>query len=243
MSDDPERIAPPAQLRRYFSVIAGSYQRVNHLFTFGMDILWRRKAVSLALEPGIQRCLDVCAGTGETAGYLFRNSPSAVSVTALDFSLPMLRELRNKKDMKTIPCLQAEAGSMPFPDNTFDLVTVSFATRNLDTPPGTLHRVLAEIYRVLKPGGKFVNLESSKPRAPVIRHVFQWYVRRIVPLIGKRFSGAPESYQYLQTSVLRFYTPEELAELLREAGFRRVVFHRLFFGAACVHLGFREREA
>lgn len=222
-------------IQKLFAQVPRTYERVNHILTFGMDILWRRKAVRLAVADGGQRWMDVCSGTGETAVYLTEYVQNGTRVYAADFSLPMLQVARSKPQGSKIRFSISEIKALPFSEATFDLVTISFATRNINTSRDDLLNSFKEFHRVLKPGGRFVNLETSQPNNAVIRKLYHSYIKLLVKPVGWRISGAKAPYAYLSHTIPRFYPAAELAEILKEAGFSRVDVTPLMFGAAAIH--------
>jgi demethylmenaquinone methyltransferase/2-methoxy-6-polyprenyl-1,4-benzoquinol methylase len=226
-------------IRRIFADIPRTYETVNHILTFGLDILWRRKAVRIAARVGGDRWMDVCSGTGETAAYLKRTAPEGTEVYAVDFSRPMLDRIREKPVGCLVTPVLSDIKNLPFPDDTFDLVTISFATRNINLSESILIRSFGEFLRVLKPGGLLVNLETSQPPSPIVRGLFHLYVRLLVKPVGRMISGSATAYAYLAATIPRFYRAEELAGVLEEAGFVDVGFRRMTFGAAAVHTGWK----
>ncbi len=214
--------------------IAKRYELANHVLTFGLDYYWRWRAAGIAAADGGDSWLDLCSGTGNMLRDLERRAGKNVRFSAADFSIHMLREAQ-KKSRDCASFVLATVDSLPFPDNSFDLVTVAFATRNLHQNRETLIRRFAEIRRVLKPGGRFVNVESSQPTFPPVRFVFRLHVSLLVKAIGAFVSGKDSGYAYLAKSVLSFYGTEELADLLRESGFSDVGYTRLTFGSVAVH--------
>jgi demethylmenaquinone methyltransferase/2-methoxy-6-polyprenyl-1,4-benzoquinol methylase len=200
-----------------------------------MDIVTRKRAARTAAVDGGSHWLDVCSGTGELAGYLNRYSRNGTKIFAADFSYPMLSLARAKPFGNKINFTLSEAGKLPFGDGTFDLITISYATRNLNsTPEGLLHH-FSEFNRVLKPGGRFVNLETSQPESSVMRKLVHLYVKLTVAPIGGLISGSGAGYRYLSGSIRSFYTAEQLAEILLMAGFSEVTFKRQFFGVSAIH--------
>ncbi len=222
-------------IQKLFAEVPRTYQFVNHLLTGGLDIAWRRRAVRLAAAAPGDRWLDVCSGTGETALYLSRSAPPGTVVHAADFSLPMLRQLQAGAGERSIRLAVAEAGRLPFPDEAFGLVTISFATRNINTSRTALLRRLREFHRVLESGGRFVNLETSQPRSRLLRAVVHGYVKSLVKPVGGLISGSPAAYTYLSETIPRFYPPGEFADIIEEAGFREVGFRSLSCGVAAIH--------
>ena len=222
-------------IQKMFSEVPHTYETVNHVMTLGMDILWRRRAAALAARRGGNRWLDMCTGTGETAAYLRRLGENGTTVVACDFCLPMVRPLMEKPEGRGVDLVLGDARALPFAGDAFDVVTMSFATRNLNVNREALVRAFREYFRVLKPGGCFVNLETSRPRSRLIRTLFHVYVGLTVRPLGTLISRSGAGYRYLSHTIPRFYGAEELASILREAGFARVTWSPLLFGAAAIH--------
>lgn len=216
-------------LKKIYSEINGSYETVNHAITLGLDILWRKKAVKAALSFKPLKCLDICTGTGETAIYLKERLPKGATVTATDFSKEMIAVATAKKESAGIVFHVDNAYELPFKDAEFDVVTISFATRNLNTSHDALVKAFKEIHRVLRPDGHFINLETSQPRSALIRALFHAYVKLVVYSLNA-------GYKYLASSMRSFYTAEELSMILKEAGFTKVTYTPLMFGAAAIHV-------
>jgi demethylmenaquinone methyltransferase/2-methoxy-6-polyprenyl-1,4-benzoquinol methylase len=225
----------PNTIRQLFARVPRTYERINHILTFGLDILWRRRAAREAVRGGGDRWIDLCSGTGEMAVYLSRYARNGTRVYAVDFSSPMLRQAKSKSAGEAIRFCMSEIKTLPFPEKTFDLITLSFATRNINTGREDLMRGFREFHRVLKPGGRFINLETSQPSNSFIRQIFHLYVRTFVKPVGSRLSGAGASYAYLSRTIPRFFSPDRLEKILLEAGFEQVESRRLFFGAAAIH--------
>lgn len=224
------------QLQEIFGEVAGTYEWVNRVLTLGLDRPWRRAAAERAVRDGGTRWLDVCSGTGEMAQNLSRRAPGDVEIVALDFSLPMLSQARAKAMPRPVGFVLGDVKRLPFPDRTFDLVTISFATRNINLSRPVLAAIFAEFRRVLRPGGRFVNLETSQPKNRLVRALFHAYVKLMVKRVGTRISGSRAGYAYLSSTIPKFYGGDELAAILKEAGFDSVSVRRLLFGAAAIHL-------
>lgn len=222
-------------IQSIFSEVVGTYELVNHVLTFGLDILWRRKAAREASRAGGTLWMDICSGTGEMAFYLSRRAKQKVKIISVDFCHPMLVRALEKKNIPNILFTLAEASSLPFPDKTFDLITISFATRNINPNKDTLNNHLKEFYRVLKPGGRFVNLETSQPSVKILRRLFHLYIKLTVKPIGFLLSGSKAAYSYLSFTIPRFYSHEEFSSILREAGFASVAHRPLFLGISAIH--------
>jgi demethylmenaquinone methyltransferase/2-methoxy-6-polyprenyl-1,4-benzoquinol methylase len=222
-------------IQNMFAEVPATYELVNHVLTLGLDVLWRRRMTRIAASAGGTHWADMCTGTGETAVYLSRLAPNGTKVYGVDFSDVMLAKAREKPQAAGIEFVAADIKSLPFDDDTFDLITMSFATRNINLSRDILLRSFAEYCRVLKPGGRFVNLETSRPPSALVRKCFDLYVKLIVERLGRRISGARTAYGYLAATIPRFYGAEELAAIMKEAGFGQVTFQRLMFGAAAIH--------
>jgi len=228
------------RIQNIFAEVPQTYALVNHVLTLGLDILWRKGAARMAAEPGGDRWLDVCTGTGEMAAYLSRLAEAGTTVTAVDITLPMLRTAIGKPEGRSIAFVQSNVMVLPFPDGVFDLLTSSVATRNLNLTRQRLVQTFGEFHRVLKTGGRFVNLETSQPGSAFIKRAFHLYIRLLVKQLGSRISGSASGYAYLAHTIPRFYTAEELLGIMKQAGFRGVVAKKLFPGIAAVHAGLKE---
>ncbi len=189
----------------------------------------------MVAKRGGTKWLDVCTGTGETATYLKGISKENQDVFAVDFSLPMLQEATTKQETNGITLTLADAKNLPFPDNSFDVVTISFATRNITTNRDNLLLFLREFRRVLKPSGLFLNIETSQPPSVIIRKLFHLYARRVISTVGYMISGSRSGYAYLSSTIRRFFEAEEFVKIIREAGFKRVDFHRMLLGIVAIH--------
>ncbi|HLP57779.1 MAG TPA: ubiquinone/menaquinone biosynthesis methyltransferase [Candidatus Deferrimicrobium sp.] len=227
-------------IQKFYARIWGSYELINSILTLGLDAHWRKKEVKWALKssrrPGW--FLDICSGTGQTAINLGRSLPCPNHIIAADFSPQMLKQADanvHKKKITNISFTLADALQLPFADNSFDAVTISFATRNLDAQSGHLIKAFREFHRVLKPGGCFFNLETSQPPVKIIRILFHLFVKLTVKPIGKLISGSESSYAYLSSSIRSFYPAPGLEKILYETGFKSVTYRRFLFGAAAVH--------
>lgn len=226
-------------LKKIYTEIPGRYEMVNHIMTLGLDKLWRHRAATIAAEGGGRRWLDICSGTGEMAGCLKRLIHDGSLIYATDFSMPMLSRARRKGETEEIGFSISDVSSLPFAASTFDLVTCSFAMRNLNRSREDLFHKLREVRRVLKGGGRFVNLETSRPENALVRFAFHSYVRLFIQPVGTAITGSRAAYGYLAGSIPRFYGAAELEDLMLEAGYRGVASKRLMFGAVAVHLAVR----
>ncbi|MCF2138356.1 MAG: ubiquinone/menaquinone biosynthesis methyltransferase [Candidatus Thorarchaeota archaeon] len=226
-----------ARLQQVFSDIAQKYEQVNHVFTLGLDIIWRSLAVRIVKKLKLRGTwLDVCSGTGEMAALLQQIADRRTRVVTSDFSQDMLTASKNKEPSHRLQFILTDTRRLPFLDESVDLVTISFATRNLNNGPSELVSVFREFYRVLRPGGIFLNLETSQPSQPIIRESFHRYVDLAVNHLGPLLAGSKEGYSFLADTVQGFYDAETLSLLIRRAGFQSVWFKKIFFGVAAVHL-------
>ena len=218
-------LAPDA-VRTMFDRIAPVYDAMNRVMTVGLDIRWRRLAAAAAVRPG-DRVLDAACGTGDLAVADAR--AGAAGVVGLDFSGAMLARARRKAP--ELEWVQGDLLKMPFEEGSFDAVTIGFGIRNVSE----LERALRELRRVLRHGGRLAILEITRPRGP-LRPFYSLWFDRIVPLLGRLLPGG-EAYTYLPASVKRFPPAEELAEMMREAGFEDVQFRRLGGSIVALHVG------
>ena len=212
-----------------FTRIARRYDRMNRLMTFDQDQHWRRLAAKCAaLKPG-DRVLDLGAGTGDLSLAILRSEPSTTVVSA-DFNPRMLAGGKGKG---LTGLVTADALGVPFAIATFDVVVSGFLVRNVSD----LDRALGEMIRVLKPGGRLVVLDTTRPRRNILLPFIRFYLRVVIPLLGILVTGDREAYRYLPSSTESFFSAGELAEKLRIAGFVEVGYMRLMFGTAAVHWG------
>jgi demethylmenaquinone methyltransferase/2-methoxy-6-polyprenyl-1,4-benzoquinol methylase len=215
----------PDGVRTMFDRIAPVYDAMNRIMTAGLDQRWRRMTVREVVRPG-DRVLDACCGTGDLAIAARR---AAASVVGLDFAERMLERARRKDG--AIEWRQGDLLALPFADGEFDAATVGFGVRNV----ADLELALRELRRVLRAGGRVGILEITRPRGP-LRVFYSVWFDRVVPLLGKLLPGG-EAYTYLPASVRRFPDADELAELMRSAGFERVGYRLLAGGIVALHVG------
>lgn len=220
-------------IQQIFTVVAPYVDTLSSWFSFGLDRLWRRRAVDLSGIREGQRVLDVCSGTGELAFLLARKVGPRGSVTGADFCGTMLALARKKagNDWKNLSFVFSDAKALPFPDGSFDAVTVSFGMRNI---PDTL-LALREIRRVLRPGGAFVCLELTRPRSRWFLHLYHWYVFRVMPFIGKLVLKTSAPYLYLPRSINAFYQPGEFKAVIERSGFSDVRVDSFTMGIATLY--------
>jgi demethylmenaquinone methyltransferase/2-methoxy-6-polyprenyl-1,4-benzoquinol methylase len=220
----------PAEVARMFDAVADRYDRMNAVMTFGQERRWRRAvADSLDLRPGL-RVLDLAAGTG-TSSVPF--AARGAEVIACDFSAGMLATGRRSHPELTF--VAGDALRLPFADASFDRVTISFGLRNV----ADVATALRELARVAQPGGRLVILETAQPVARPIRAMNRLYTDRVMPLLSRLFSSDPSSYRYLADSARTWLDQQALADALRAAGWSRVGWRDLLFGAVAVHTATR----
>lgn len=224
-----------AYVRGMFTAIAPRYDFLNHLLSLNIDRRWRRRAVRRLdwerAPTGV--FLDVCAGTLDLAATLAHARGFTGSVIGADFVVPML--VRGRHKAPNLAPVGADALALPFADASFDGAMVAFGVRNL----ANLDAGFTEVARVLRPGSRFVVLEFTTPRFAPLRAAYLFYVRRVLPAIGRAVSKHRDAYSYLPESVLAFPEPETLAARLASAGFRDVGFDLLTGGICAVHHGTR----
>ncbi|HAL61918.1 MAG TPA: dimethylmenaquinone methyltransferase [Chloroflexi bacterium] len=216
-----------------FARIANRYDLTNRVLSLGQDLGWRKRAARLALPPPQGRVLDLGTGTGEMALLLAQEG--SYRVTALDFSPPMLELGRQKAKASglSIDFLVGDALSLPFPDHLFDRLISAFVLRNLKSIP----QGLAEICRVVRPGGYVISLELFKPKGRAIRPLYALYLNRLAPLLGQLITGDGEAYRYLPLSIEGFLTPQKLAQAMERAGLVEVEYFLSTWGIVAVHRG------
>jgi demethylmenaquinone methyltransferase/2-methoxy-6-polyprenyl-1,4-benzoquinol methylase len=217
---------PAEGVRSMFDRIAPVYDLMNRVMTAGLDQRWRRLTVRKVVSPG-DRVLDACCGTGDLA--VAARKAAAGEVVGLDFSERMLERARRKD--AAVEWVRGDLLELPFEDGSFDAATVGFGVRNV----ADLDRGLAELRRVLRPGGRLGVLEITRPRGP-LRLFYRLWFDVLIPLAGKILPGG-KAYTYLPASVRRFPGPDELAALLRAQGFADVTYQRLGGGIVALHTG------
>jgi demethylmenaquinone methyltransferase/2-methoxy-6-polyprenyl-1,4-benzoquinol methylase len=225
-------------VRKTFSEIAPRYDLLNHLLSLNIDKGWRRKAIAelrIARRP-TGRYLDLCAGTLDISQMLATTAGFAGSVVGADFAEPMLRAGVSKVAGLRVAPLTADALKLPILSGSMSGAIVGFGIRNV----ANLDEGLREVHRVLEPGARFVILEFSTPRSPLINTTYQFYFNHILPTIGGLISGHRTAYKYLPRSVANFPATEELAQRMRSAGFVNVAWRSLTLGIVAIHVGERQ---
>ena len=234
-----EKVSPEektARVRGVFDSVAGSYDLMNDLMSGGMHRLWKRFALSQTrLRPG-QRALDVAAGTGDLGAGIARQVGREGLAVLTDINGEMLARGRDRMIDKGLGAraefVIANAECLPFPDSSFDCVTIGFGLRNVTDKPAAL----ASMRRVLRPGGRLLVLEFSKPR-PEIRAAYDAYSFNVLPRLGAIVAGDAASYRYLAESIRMHPDQETLAGMIRQAGFDECRWHNLAAGIVALHVG------
>ena len=227
-----EKRAP--KVREMFSRLAGRYDVVNDVMSFGLHRVWKKQTVRLALDGrhGVIRWLDLCCGTGDLC---FRAERENVRVCGADFTLPMLAVARRRKieQRGTSRFLQADALRLPFADGSFDVISVGYGLRNLADP----ERGLTEMRRVLAPGGRAVILDFGKPENPVAGALYQGFLYTMMPAVGWLFHGDPQTYLYIPESLKRYPGQRGVQEMMRRAGFVHARYEEKLLGTMGINIG------
>jgi demethylmenaquinone methyltransferase/2-methoxy-6-polyprenyl-1,4-benzoquinol methylase len=216
-------------VQQMFTHIAHRYDMMNRLMTAGQDVEWRKQVIRLAGLRTNSRLLDLGAGTGDLAREALAQQPK-VNIVAADFTLEMMR-VGNRNG--SLPWSAADALSLPFGDKTFDAIVSGFLMRNV----GDVQQALKEQFRTLKPGGRIVILDTTKPKRNLLSPFIWLHLHVVIPVLGRIISGSGEAYNYLPDSTEGFLTAEELTVRMAAVGFKRINFDRLMFGTIAIHWG------
>ncbi len=232
-----EQVSPEEKTRRVrgvFDSVAGKYDVMNDVMSVGMHRLWKRFAIDIAMPRPGQRVLDLAGGTGDLAKLFAARVGATGVVVHTDINGAMLAEGRDKLvDRGTVlPTVQCNAESLPFADRTFDVVSIAFGLRNVTRKDVAL----AEMRRVLRPGGVAVVLEFSRIAAP-LAPAYDWYSFNVLPRLGRLIAGDEASYRYLAESIRVHPDQETLKQMMEHAGFDRVEYHNLTAGVVALHVG------
>ncbi|ACQ91963.1 ubiquinone/menaquinone biosynthesis methyltransferase [Tolumonas auensis DSM 9187] len=222
-----------------FHSVADKYDLMNDLMSFGIHRLWKRFTIDCAgVRPG-QKILDLAGGTGDLTAKFSRLVGESGEVILADINDSMLKvgreKLRNKGLVNNIRYVQANAENLPFPDNYFDLITIGFGLRNVTHKD----QALASMYRALKPGGRLLVLEFSKPTNAVMSKLYDFYSFKVLPKMGQLVAKDSDSYQYLAESIRMHPDQETLKAMMESVGFEQVTYHNLTQGVVALHRGFK----
>ncbi|MDT8718625.1 bifunctional demethylmenaquinone methyltransferase/2-methoxy-6-polyprenyl-1,4-benzoquinol methylase UbiE [Clostridium sp. 19966] len=222
-----------------FSSIAKRYDLLNSILTLNIDKVWRKKAIKLGKIKKNNKVLDLCCGTGRMIDYECKAVGKSTSVIGIDFSQEMLNVAKKRleylsKDYK-FDLIKGSILKLPFEDNTFDCITIAFGLRNIkDT-----NKALSEMYRVLKPDGKAICLELSKPNISILNLIYNIYFNNVLPVIGYIGTGDKKAYYYLRDSVNNFMTKDQLKQQFQNNKFKSNGYKSLTFGIASIHYGIK----
>ncbi len=237
-----QRIPAAEKTRRVgavFDSVADRYDLMNDLMSLGIHRLWKRFTLELAAVHHGQRVLDLAGGTGDLAAGLARRVGARGRVVLADINGSMLQRGRDRLTDRglvgNLDYVQANAEALPFPAASFDCITIAFGLRNVTDKAAAL----AEMHRVLRPGGQALILEFSRPRIPGMRPLYDLYSFTVLPLMGKAVVGDAASYRYLAESIRMHPDQERLRQMMEEAGFERCDYHNLTGGIVAVHRGYR----
>ena len=230
-----KRHAQKQQISTMFNNIAPSYDLLNHLLSFGIDIYWRKRAIRLLKPLKPKLILDVATGTADFAIEAMNTKPD--KVTGIDIAEKMLeigrKKIERKKLQDKIGLLSGNCEKLQFQGNYFDAVIVAFGVRNFED----LQKGLTEMYRVTKPGGAAVILEFSKPKGFPFRQMYNFYFNNILPLVGKVVSKNNSAYNYLPQSVKAFPDGKDFVKILEKIGYRKTRYIPLTFGVCSIYMG------
>jgi len=222
-----------------FHSVADKYDVMNDLMSMGVHRLWKRFTIEMSGVRGGQKVLDIAGGTGDLAAKFARLVGERGEIVLADINSSMLQRGRERLVddgvVGNVKYVQANAENLPFAENYFDCITIAFGLRNVTH----IDKALASMYRVLKPGGRLLVLEFSKPVAPGLAPVYDAYSFNILPLLGKLVAGDAQSYQYLAESIRMHPDQETLKSMLEQAGFERCDYHNLTGGIVALHRGFK----
>jgi demethylmenaquinone methyltransferase/2-methoxy-6-polyprenyl-1,4-benzoquinol methylase len=229
VSKAPDRIAS------MFDAIAGRYDLLNHLLSAGIDRRWRKRAVRALSLTGTEQVLDLCTGTGDLAMAAATAPPGAARIVGIDFAGAMLRVGRRKLCAagldRRITLVRADATRIPLRDAAMDAVTIGFGIRNVEDVPAACR----EMHRVLKTNGRLAILEFAVPTTPGLSACYLWYLRHVLPRIGRAISRHDAAYGYLPASIGAFATPDEFVKILRQEGFSGISTVSLTFGSVILY--------
>ncbi len=222
-----------------FHSVADKYDVMNDLMSFGIHRLWKRYTIEMSGVRKGHKVLDIAGGTGDLAAKFSQIVGDSGEVVLSDINASMLgvgrSRMVDKGLLANMAYVQANAESLPFPDNYFDCITIAFGLRNVTEKANALK----SMYRIVKPGGRVLVLEFSKPESPLLSKVYDFYSFKILPKIGELVANDSESYQYLAESIRMHPDQQTLKEMMSEAGFEQCDYHNLTGGIVALHRGFK----
>jgi len=225
------------EVAKMFNNISANYDFLNHFLSLGIDHLWRKKAIKQLKNLEVKKVIDIATGTGDFAIASLKLNPD--EVIGVDISSGMLevgsKKMKNKGHDKTIKMILGDSENLAFEDNYFDALTVGFGVRNFEN----LEKGLSEMLRVIRPGGKAVILEFSKPKKFPIKQVFSFYSKYFIPFFGKKISKDTKAYAYLPESVAAFPEGKEFQDILKKLNYRNVDSIILSGGIATIYIGIK----
>lgn len=223
-------------VRSVFDSVAPKYDVMNDLMSAGLHRIWKRYAITVANPQPGQQVLDIAGGTGDLSRAFARRVGPTGRVVHTDINEAMLREGRNRllDEGLVLPTLVCDAEKLPFADSSFDIVSVAFGLRNMTHKD----QALAEMRRILKPGGKLLVLEFSRVAKP-LEKAYDWYSFNVLPKLGQMVAGDAQSYRYLAESIRMHPDQETLRQLMKSVGFGHVDVHNLSAGVVALHVGIR----
>ena len=223
------------QIAAMFNNIAYRYDFLNNLLSIGIHVIWRKKAIQLLKKSAPKNILDIATGTASFAIEAMKLNPD--KITGVDISERMLnvgeKKIKNRKLDHKIKLMLADSENLPFPEDSFDAITVGFGVRNFEN----LLQGLKNMHRVLKPGGTVVILEFSKPKKFPIKQLYHFYFSKLCPLVGNFFSKDKIAYSYLPESVKAFPDGQQFIQIMNNIGYKQTTYRPLTFGIASIYTG------
>ena len=224
---------------KLFDEIAGTYDLLNILLSFGIDRLWRKKVRRIVEERPVKNALDMATGTGDMA-ILLAKSPSVQDIVGIDLSKEMIsignQKIKDSQLSQKANLIIGDGVNIPYDNDSKDLITITFGIRNF----GDYKKSIDNMYKVLRPGGRAIIMEFSLPKNPIIKHVYLLYFRYILPFFGKIISKHKTAYSYLNQTVEKFPYGKKFADNFYESGFSKVDIHPLTFGIASIYVAYKD---
>ena len=217
-------------VQNVFSEVSKKYDLMNDLMSFGTHRLWKNNLIELMNIQNSDKIIDVGSGTGDLI-KIIKKKKSNVSITSIDLNIEMLKFGKNKFTNKNINWINCNAEKLPFKDDLFDKYIISFCLRNITY----IDKALSESMRILKPGGTFFCLEFSTPQSPLVKKIYKFYKKNIIPFIGEKIADNKKAYRYLEQSISQFPHQENLLTHLKKIGYINTSYTNLFDGIVCIH--------